>query len=192
MLNDEFRAMLARGNFVVLDTETTGLDRPAHICEIAVLDMHGRPLLDTLVCIKGTMPPAAQAAHGIDDDMLIGAPCWMEVQPRVVDAIYGKDVITYNAQFDRRMLHLTDEAHNLPRVDYKAFSTWHCAMEWYAELHGEINEYYGSYRWQKLVNAIAQSGLAPFTAHRAMDDCEATLRLIAHHTSDMPIWTYDN
>lgn len=190
MLNDEFRAMLKRQNFVVLDTETTGLDRPAHICEIAILDMHGRPLVDTLVCIKGAMPPAAQAAHGISEAMLLGAPCWTEVKPRVLEAISGKDVITYNAVFDRKMLHLTDEAHGIEHYDYKVFSDWYCAMQWYAELHGEINPHYGTYRWQKLTDAIRQMGLSEFSAHRAADDAEATLRLIAACTPDLELWTY--
>lgn len=190
MLNDEFRSMLSRENFVVLDTETTGLDRPAHICEIAILDMRGRPLVDTLVCIKGVMPPAAYNAHHISEAMLLNAPCWTEVKPRVLDAISGKDVITYNAIFDRKMLHLTDEAHGLEHTEYKALANWHCAMEWYAEIYGELNTYYGTYRWQKLQDAINQSGLKPFAAHRAMDDCEAVLRLVAFHTADLPVWTY--
>ena len=52
---------------VFLDTETTGLDNRAEICEIAVLDPEGCTLLDTLVKPRQPIPQAATDVHGISD-----------------------------------------------------------------------------------------------------------------------------
>ncbi|GEM_PF-4383668 len=42
-------------NFAVLDTETTGLDGNAEICEIAAIDKNGKVLLNTLGQLPTTM-----------------------------------------------------------------------------------------------------------------------------------------
>jgi len=174
----EFGEMIDRGKWVVLDTETTGLEKPAEIVDIAILAADGSALLNTLVCPKWPIPPAAINVHGITNEMVADAPCWVEVQPAVVELIRGLDVITYNAVFDRKMFHCSDEARMMPQTDYKAFSTWWCAMEWYAEFWGEWDEYHGNNRWQKLAVAVRQQGLPGFLAHRALDDAQATRQLI--------------
>lgn len=188
MLDKAFREMLARDNFVILDTETTGIYPPAHVCEVSIINRHSRPLLDTLVQISGQMPAAAFVAHGISDAMLLGAPGWPEVKARLLEVIRGKDVITYNAIFDRKMLHASDDIFGLPATDYKKDAAWYCAMEWYAELFGDVHPYYGSYKWQSLTNAVAQCGLPPFPAHRAINDCLATLAVIKAKTPDCELW----
>ena len=55
-----------------LDTETTGLSvtTGARIVEIAIVDLHGEPLLNTLVNPEEPIPSAAQQVHGISDEMV--------------------------------------------------------------------------------------------------------------------------
>jgi DNA polymerase-3 subunit epsilon len=48
------------------------------------------------------------------------------------------------------------------------FESIHCAMQRYAEWYGEWNDYFGSFRWQRLEGGD----------HSALGDCRATLELI--------------
>jgi DNA polymerase-3 subunit epsilon len=179
-MNQTFKDVVARRNFVVLDTETTGLDKPAEICQIGIIDCDGNTLLDTLVKPKRPIPSAAIAIHGISNEAVQDSLTWPDVREWVLRYIRGKDVIVYNATYDRKLMHWSDEAWECPHVDYKEQSAWYCAMEAYAEHYGEINEYYGTYRWQRLISAITQQGLPVSDAHSALGDCLMTLQLINH------------
>ncbi|BCC80200.1 MULTISPECIES: 3'-5' exonuclease [Bacillus] len=59
-----------KSNFLVLDTQTTGLGETDEIVEIAVTDLDGKTLLNTLV--KPTVPISDDATmiHGITNKMV--------------------------------------------------------------------------------------------------------------------------
>jgi DNA polymerase-3 subunit epsilon len=175
---ETFTNTVKANNFVVLDTETTGLLKPAEIVSIAILGADGSILLDSLVKPVRPIPSDATRIHGITNDDVAGAPSWTVIQPLVVNLITGKDVIVYNAMYDRGMLHLSDDASGLARTDYRLISRWSCAMEWYAEIHGDWNSYRHSYRWQSLSDAMRQQHLPVINAHRALGDVQMTLSLI--------------
>lgn len=93
-------------NAVALDTEATGLDHArARIVEIGAVRMvNGRinpdDTLRLLVNPQEPMPAAAQAVHGISDDMLVGAPAFKEAWPQA-QAFIGANVwIGHTLGFD--------------------------------------------------------------------------------------------
>jgi hypothetical protein len=51
---------------VGLGTETTGIDGDAEVIEIAIIDIRGYVLLDTLIRPQGDIPAEATAIHGIN------------------------------------------------------------------------------------------------------------------------------
>lgn len=176
--------VIRNNNYVILDTETTGLERPAEICQIAVISHTGNILVDTYVKPVRKIPQQATSIHGITDDMVKSAPMWKQIKDKVYEELVGKDVIVYNAKFDRNMLHLSDESNGLERTNYHEYMTWHCAMLWYAEYWGEMHSYYGTPVWQKLTNACKQQRIGIIDAHSALGDCRMTHALLLKIVSD--------
>ncbi len=156
-----------RYDWVILDTETTGLDLRAEIVEISILAADGRVLLDTLVRPINPIPQASTAIHRITDVMVAAAPTFSQVYAELVEQLQEKTIVTYNAAFDRRVLQQGLQCYNLPPLQQVR---WACAMQQYARYIGEWNPKWQSYRWPKLTGGD----------HTALGDCRATLRLLQH------------
>jgi len=180
----DFRDMVRDEPYYVLDTETTGLER-GEIVQIAVLDQDGRALVYHYVKPTGKIPLEATAIHGITDAMVKDAPTWKQTSDELQALLTGKNIVIYNAVYDRKMMHQSAEAAGLPHVDWKNLCKFWCAMESFAVIYGQWNEYKGSYRWQKLSTAADYFEIEPSTAHDALGDCMTTLG-VCKHISVMP------
>jgi DNA polymerase-3 subunit epsilon len=174
-----FRNALAGKDFLVLDTETTGLYE-GEIVQIAIINSAGETLLNTLVKPVYSIPAEATDIHKITDDMCDNSPTWIDLAPKIKQLLEGKLLVVYNAVYDRKMMHQTAERHGLPKVEWKEICEWHCAMEAFAEFYGDYNRYRGSYRWQKLVIAARHCGVAYEDAHNALVDCQMALGVTKH------------
>jgi len=163
--------------YLILDTETTGLN-DGEICQLAVIDCTGKIMLDTFVKTKNPIPLQATSIHGITDTMVKDAPTWCEISPKLEDLLRDNLVVIYNAVYDRKMMHKSAECWELPKVDWKSFVRFECAMEAYAEHYGAWNDYHGSYRWQKLSVAAASESVLVENAHNALGDCLMTLGVV--------------
>jgi DNA polymerase-3 subunit epsilon len=174
---DSFCEMIDEGNFVVLDTETTGLGDNAEMVDLAIVAPTGEVLFDQLIKPSISIENGAAQAHGISNEMVQGAISWKDIQPTIFEMIRGVNVVTYGATFDRRIFHQSDRGNGLPQIDYCQFSNWCCCMEAFADLYGEINPRFGTKTWKKLVVAAEYFELGEFTAHRALADAEMTRRV---------------
>lgn len=170
----DFKSLIQYGNYLILDTETTGL-YDGEICQIAIIESTGIVRMDTLVKTTRPIPADATRIHGITDAMVASAPTWADLTPEVQRILNGRDLIVFNAVYDRKMMHQSAEKAGLPKVEWKEISRWHCAMEAFAEVYGDYNSYRGNYRWQKLTTAATYYGLTVQNAHSALGDCLMTL-----------------
>jgi len=186
---DSFAQMVREGNWLVLDTETTGLGDLAQMVDLAIVKPDGSIVFNQL--IKPTIPieNGAAQAHGITDEMVQDAISWKEIKPAIFEMIRGFNVITYGATFDRRIFHQSDEGWKLDKTAYCKFSNWCCCMEAFADLYGEINPRYGTKTWKKLVVAAEYFELGEFAAHRALADAEMTRRVALAMGQ---LWAVDN
>jgi DNA polymerase-3 subunit epsilon len=161
------RSLLLKGDFVVLDSETTGLGNPIDFVEVGVLSARGEPLFDSLIKPSCRVEPGASRVHGHTTQSLSGERCFVEVYPDLLDVMWAKRVIVYNASYDRRVW---DAA--VGRLGARAalageLAPWECAMRAFAAYVGERSKR-GGYKNQKLAGGD----------HTALGDARATLRLI--------------
>ena len=171
-------------DFVILDTETTGLYSPARIVEISCIDGEGNVLVDSLVNPGIPIPADASAIHGISDEDVADRPSFSDLWPLVWDAVRNADcVLIYNASYDCRLIRQSLDGHEAALAQAGQLK-YGCIMELYARFYGHYSEYHGSYTWQKLVNAVSQCGLhMDGTAHRALADTRASLTVLKYLAS---------
>lgn len=172
-----FLEMIQDGDYLVLDTETTGL-HDGEIVQIAIIDSSGFTSLDALVKPSRPIPPDATRIHGITDEMVNDSPTWAQLTDYIASILRGRNVVVYNAVYDRKMMHQSAEKAGLPKVDWKGFSNWWCAMDAFSEVYGEWNSYHRSYRWQRLTTAARYYRLPVVDAHSALGDCRITLGVV--------------
>jgi DNA polymerase-3 subunit epsilon len=172
------REIVPAGEFVVLDTETTGIDPRAEIVQIGIVDAQGRVLADSLVRPTIAIPSDATAIHGITNAMVADAPTLADLAADLRATLKGRPVIVYNAEYDMRLLDQSSRAHRIEAEWRLAATRWICAMLAYAEYRGVPGRRYGEYRWHKLGDAARHEGISVTEAHAAIGDCLTTLALV--------------
>jgi len=137
----EWARELLQGEFVILDTETTGFEADDEIVQIGVVDQAGAVVLDQL--IKPEQPICNSQFHGITDETVKDAPRFPEVYERLKAALEGRTVLAYNLEFDQRLLIHVCRKHQLEPIDFSQRLTPQtsntCVMEMYAQFNGEWN-----------------------------------------------------
>lgn len=162
------KELIAAREFVVLDSETTGLKDPVGFVEVAVADPDGNALVNTTVRPRLPIEPGAAKVHGYTAVSLAHSPTFKEVYPEILDAVSGRRVIVYNARYDRRVFGTEVKTLGARGLLLGGFlPAWECAMGWYSQYVGQPRKQ-GGYRYQKL----------PSGDHSALGDCRATLAVL--------------
>ncbi|MEG4286363.1 3'-5' exonuclease [Microcoleus sp. A006_D1] len=165
------REQLVMDDWVILDTETTGL-YDAEVVEIAIVSHKGEPLLNTLIKPSILIPAEVTAIHGITDEMVVDAPLFPEFYSRIAKVLQDKRILIYNAQFDIKILNYCCELYGLPILMLQKRSD--CLMEWAAQWGGYWSYYHKDYQYFPL----------PSGNHRALGDCTAAFGLIKQMAAD--------
>ncbi|MCS7050839.1 MAG: 3'-5' exonuclease, partial [Thermomicrobium sp.] len=174
--------ILTHPGVVFLDTETTGIGQSDEVIEIAILDATGRMLLQAISKPSCSVDPGAASVHGLDDTLLASAPAWPVVYRDVLAVLRTVDhVVTYNADFDRRLI-----AQTCARYDLRFPSLqWHCAMRRFADYAGRpLVESWRAYH--RLSEALERLGIPHPGSHRAANDAEACRRLVHAMARGLP------
>lgn len=160
----------APDSFVLLDTETTGVHSEDEVCEIAITDTDGKCLLHSYVRTQKSITAEAAAVNHITEEMLSTAPTFPEIWPRISECLNGKCFISYNADFDSRMLRQEIDRHGLELPKYGMVCT--CAMKIFATYCGNQKSRIS------LQNAMRMLGIDYEQTHSALGDCRCLLELL--------------
>lgn len=159
------------GKTIVFDVETTGLQPTTdEVIQLSIIDEDENVLFSSY--IKPYFHKSweeAQEIHGILPEDVKDAPYPHEVAEQVREIFDSAEVlITYNGQFDMRMLERWNIVIDLEKKDHID------VMQYFANIYRDWNEQYKNYKWQKLSVCAEYYGYE-FKAHDALEDVKATL-----------------
>lgn len=170
-------AMLLKMNPLVIDTETTALGEEAEVVEVAICDIWGNVIFQSLSRPTGNCDPEAMAVNKITPEMLANAPEWADIMGAVYKIINRRAITGWHVEFDARMLrqscakagHESYQRH-IQFIDMKAP---------YEVFNGRISERTGKLALVSLSKAAEQQGITvPENAHRAAADVQMTAAII--------------
>lgn len=147
-------------DYVIFDTETTGLKDSDVIIHFAVMDLSGNMLIDSLVkpMSKRRMSQDAQYVHGLTMNDLKGAPLFEDVVALFQPIASSKKLLCFNAQWHADMFSQTYYNEGVSGQPIK--------LDCY-----DVKEKYEKF--------MGQTGLAlPGRKNTGVGDCTATLNLI--------------
>src|SRR4028119_1747302 len=122
------RTLLSGEEFVVLDSETTGLGNPIDFVEVGVLSGRREPLFDSLIEPSCPVDLRASRVHGHTAESLAGERRFFEVYPDLLDVLWTKRVVVYNASYDRRVWDAAVGRLGARAALVGELAPWECAM----------------------------------------------------------------
>lgn len=159
-------------DYIVLDTETTGLNCSYdEILQLSIIDSDNNVLMDRY--IKPLLVdswPEAEKIHKISQEQVRNEQNIYSMAVAIQKMLnQTTKIVGYNVGFD------------LAFLKYAGFDLTHIAkvddvMMKFSEIYGEYNEYYGDYKWQKLITCANYYNYNwdNCKAHNSLGDCLAT------------------
>lgn len=160
--------------FVVIDTETTGIKDTDEVVELSVISSHGEILYHSYYYPDVEVNPFAAKVNHLSKEKLAGNPKFSaeEVQ-KIVSAINGLPVVGHNISFDARMIVQTAEHYNLSGITAVIVSLTANTYDTMsiAKKHMKADSY-------SLNNLTTMVGITREETHDSTGDCLMTLEFI--------------
>ena len=155
---------------IVFDTETTGLSYKDQILSLSIVNGCGDVLFDELIRPKWKKRwPEAQRIHHISPEMVKDKQTITPHKKKIQEIFdHAKVIVGYNVNYDLGFI----KKAGIVLKDQEIIDV----MEDFAEIYGEWNDYYETYKWQKLSTCADYYGYKwDGDAHSSLADTKATL-----------------
>jgi len=127
---DQLQADLSVLDYVVFDTETTGLrlsegDRVISISGVRIRRgrIQNADTFHSLVNPGRSIPPESIQFHHIEDHMVADAPSMVKVYPQFVEFVGDSILVAHNAAFDKKCLEMAAAESGLPMIENPILDT---------------------------------------------------------------------
>ena len=148
-------------NCLWLDTETTGLSNTDQIIEISICTYDKKVVFNSILNSKVKCSEQARAIHHITDEQIADGMPIQSAKAILLTLLEGKTIISFNADFDCRMLYQT-----FGFIDIKRF----CVMKW----SKSVLDYE---KWPRLEKVCTQLNIKQTETHRSLVDTMTTIEL---------------
>lgn len=157
--------------FVILDTETTGLRGDDEVVELGMIDSKGNILYQSLFRPQKQIHYAASKVNGLFNKDLVDEPLFKDEWENIKNAIGSRIIIGHNIAFDKTMIMQTLARYDMNDNEAKRmFRNCRDSMV-IARQHLSAE----NYRLETLCRTL---GIVDEQKHRACDDCLMVLRLL--------------
>jgi DNA polymerase-3 subunit alpha (Gram-positive type) len=157
--------------YCVFDLETTGVSyRTDKITEIGIIKYKDGEIIDkfeSFVNPEKPIPMKVQEITNITDEMVKDAPTIEQILPKVMEFFGDSVLVAHNADFDTGFIRYNCQLQNIP-FDNTYLDTLQLAKE----LYPDFTKY-------KLGIIAEKLGIKVEVAHRALDDVETTVKVLA-------------
>ena len=158
-------------DFLVLDTETTGIGKKAELCEIAIVDFQTEQVLfNSLIKprdLEGYETGKAREVNGISQDELMNAPTLPDVWPEILRILQSKHITSFNTDFDLKMIRNSAYRWSLDVPPFAATCLMKLAMAFF-----DLDY------WPNLDEIAQHFSIETASRHRALGDVLTTMEII--------------
>lgn len=153
---------LPNDNFVILDTETTGLSSNDEVVELSILDNKGNEIYHSLFNPENPISYTAANVTHISMAEVSWAPKFGDEWPKIKEIIGDRYIIAHNITFDKRLMTQTAIRYGATKQECDAlFEDCVDSMNVFQKYAGKM----------KLQVACDKLGFQITQTHRASDDC---------------------
>lgn len=162
---------LKLNEFVVLDTETTGLTGDDEVIQVGITDMHGKELYSKWFYPEQEVNPYAAKVNHKTKKLLNGNPIFSESDwEEIKKVINGRPVLGHNIPFDKRLLSQTLKRYGISDDTDTVFAVMYdskvLAKKWIRAKSYHLDD------------LATQVGITRDEKHEAVDDCKMTAEFI--------------
>jgi len=150
---------IKQDNAYFLDTETTGLTDQDKIIEISIFNIEQDLIYHSIINPNISCSEKSRSIHGISENEILTGKLIPDAQSQINKLLKGKTIITFNANFDCRMLNQTFDTH---------ISQKFCVMKW----SEDVLDYE---RYPRLSSVCERLGIIQDNAHRSKGDTISTI-----------------
>lgn len=178
--------LMHRPAALMIDFETNDRHLSSIPLSVAIIDV-----LEGDVIFKSFIRPTvagfknhAEHINKLSNSQLADAPTFADLYPQLEDALSGKLVCAYNADFDLAVLRFAClRAGMMPIATLPPV----CVMKLFAAYRGIWDEKRKDWKWATLADAAALFGIRQSDAHTALDDCRVAKSVLEAMAVDTPL-----